>query len=97
MHKIKRNEKFKRFKSVNGHKIEVNIVQKRLCLNIKIQNTNYYVYKNIWWSTFICVINVFCYVLHIISFKTVIVFGFIILLFAICRIIKDGNTSFYLS
>lgn len=91
MHKVKRNEKFKRSKSVNGHTIELNILQKRLCLNIKIQNTNNYVYKNIWWSTFICVISVFCYVLHIISFKIVIAFGFIILFFVLCRIIRDGN------
>lgn len=92
MHKVKRNEKIKRFKSVNGHSLELNIIQKKLCLNIKIQNTDYYVYKkNICWSTFICVINMFCYVFHIISFQIVVVIGFIIVLIAIHGIVKDGN------
>lgn len=90
MHKAKRNEKIKRFKSVNGHSLELNIVQRRLCLNINIQNTDYYVCKNIWWSTIICIFNLCCYILHIISFQNVVVIGFIFVVNAVHQIVKEG-------
>lgn len=95
MYKVKRTRTTKRFQSVNGNFLDLYIVQRRLCLNITIQNTNYYVYqKYIPWLLVICLINMFCYILHIIPSQIVIVVSFItmFIIITICRTVKEGNT-----
>lgn len=91
---MKKKGKIKRFKSVGGHFLDVNIVQKRLCLKISIENCDFYLHRKlVMCSVFVFGLNIIFYSSNITSYQMAIFVGVITALIFIIysRSVQEGN------